>query len=100
MLLIVSHDSSRPFNGFGEVPERQQPVAGWVTAAETRILDQGRFSRSQVTYGPVAKPAAIGFHVETLRDRELRSGTLDEAAKAIRGPCSAHWVHDTPAISQ
>ena len=80
--------------------KREQTFAGWNVSAETRILHQCGPARSEIADRPVAKPPAVGIHIDALSDREFRPGSLHVATEVV-GRCSHPlWIHDLPIVSE
>src|ERR1051325_8015217 len=98
MRWIVAVDLPRPLDGFFHRAEWHETVAHRKGPAEARVLEEDRFSGSQVTSAAVAEPAAVCLNENGLSRGELAARKLDVASEAVRiGRCDS-GIDEPPAV--
>src|SRR5215207_3061483 len=99
MVLVVPRNIRGAGFGLFQGAKRQQTFADWEVATETRVLDQYRLARGEVTHGAIAEPAAVRIDVNALGDGELGTRALDVLPKRVGTSCSLHWINELPAMT-
>src|ERR1041385_4232356 len=98
MRWIVARCLPRPLCGLYQRSEGHEPVAHRKGPAEACVLEEDRFSGSQVTSAAVAEPAAVCLNVNGLSRGELAARKLDVASEAVRiGRCDS-GIDEPPAV--
>src|SRR5262245_4377512 len=98
MALVIAGNAVGTLNRLVDGSEGDQSLTHRVVTAESRVLDESRFSRCQIAYGAVAKPAAIGLDVNALGSGKLRTRILNVAAVGVWGICDLVGVGDPPPV--
>ncbi len=100
VLLEVAAIRSAPRRGLVERGEGKKPLAALAErVVEAGVLDQRRPPAGQVGGGAVAEPAAPGFDVDALGDRELRPRAAHVVAKCLWGCSDITRIDDPPAVT-
>src|SRR5205814_680269 len=96
--LIVPCDPFGAIDRLVESTKRKETLPDREISAEPRVLYQRWFTGSQIASRPVAKPAAVGLHINALRHRKLSARLLHVALKRALVGDHLFWIDDPPMV--